>query len=1018
MKLKVKKILSVILVVSIIVTMFIPNNTFAEELKIKDELYQEEDVIEELLENEDYIFENTIGDLTIDELKTAILLEEDIPEIIDRELIAQNEHVNRLYVQEPDDNTVVFQNRDGSKTMYYFNDPVKYRDQRGIPKDKSNKIVESKQKNHKYQNVENDILTLFPEKLSLADGISLKYENYNLELIPQITEAYERDTEYNKSQISKYKNNDKDTDSVKYDNVFGENISLRYTPTFMGFKEDIILDRYTGINTFTFLLKTNGLELICNKDQQYYLIDCLTGELIVKMSEIIISDSGEDSDIAYGSIEVEEIKADNEYLLTITVDEEYLKNEDTVYPVYIDPSFDIIENYVIESVAIYNGTPNQNYGANPYLHVGYYDSTNKVGRVLIKPRELMQNSLYRSILSKDIISVDLYLYEISSNGGSSDIMAYAFKEYWLEECAKYSNINWNNYYSTPATTNKIPKNNVLGKIDITQMAKDWKDSKYPYYGIILKNSDESTTGNKRKGFASSRWSDATKKPYVTVTWVTSVPSGENINNTTYYIQNVFSDKYLTNNGSMCSQTSILSYTEYQKYKFVQSNTSNYFWIFPENNANKCLYLNTNDDIVLSTDGYNDRAKWRVVNQNGNYWFVNRFQENFYGIAISGDYTTHRVSGKTYFNSQEYWWKLKKAVTDIKICPLENITIYVDEKVPLWIELVPNGAFGSGVTWNSVTPNIATVNNSGVVTGRAVGTATINATCDGIIKTKTIKVVEKDKTFDIISSLSRPEYYYIMYPSGISSIPFFLNIPESPIIAGLTFKEKLLTIPISRKYHGKSVSSSVLASELNAAIGRNYFTSTRANMIYSQYGLAVSPIPIMSGMPAYRYTPESIQQAQSNYMQCTDFLIKGYLFILAAELNPFDANGDIKFKQDQYEKYRDPSTGKWIYPSKDGFDGNIKEIAITEGGTFDRYGNTTGKFGSPVGTPMSNRSLPPTTNMDNYHVYMVKSGKQIFAKSGLIAPWFCQPGGGTQYLFYKTIEEMLIEGLIEEITYLV
>ena len=67
------------------------------------------------------------GDLTLEELKKAELDRSDVPFEITYELAQSRLHVNRLYRQEPDDYTVMFQNRDGSKTVYVFSEKVKGR---------------------------------------------------------------------------------------------------------------------------------------------------------------------------------------------------------------------------------------------------------------------------------------------------------------------------------------------------------------------------------------------------------------------------------------------------------------------------------------------------------------------------------------------------------------------------------------------------------------------------------------------------------------------------------------------------------------------------------------------------------------------------------------------------------------------------------------------------------------------------------------------------------------------------
>ena len=62
--------------------------------------------------------------------------------------------------------------------------------------------------------------------------------------------------------------------------------------------------------------------------------------------------------------------------------------------------------------------------------------------------------------------------------------------------------------------------------------------------------------------------------------------------------------------------------------------------------------------------------------------------------------------------------------------------------------------------------------------------------------------------------------------------------------------------------------------------------------------------------------------------------------------------------------------------------------------LDRYGSEKGQFLSPAGTPYGQRSLPPDTNPNDYHVYEVI--KALPVVSGQTAAWFGQPGGGVRY----------------------
>jgi hypothetical protein len=102
--------------------------------------------------------------------------------------------------------------------------------------------------------------------------------------------------------------------------------------------------------------------------------------------------------------------------------------------------------------------------------------------------------------------------------------------------------------------------------------------------------------------------------------------------------------------------------------------------------------------------------------------------------------------------------------------------------------------------------------------------------------------------------------------------------------------------------------------------------------------------------------------------------------------------------------------KW--PTNNGFDGAPTTETLKPGTIVDRYGGETGKFVSPKGTPYENRSLPPGSDARPYHVYEVV--KSIDVKAGKIAAWFGQPGGGIQYQFTQSIEELIQSGYLRRL----
>ena len=112
------------------------------------------------------------------------------------------------------------------------------------------------------------------------------------------------------------------------------------------------------------------------------------------------------------------------------------------------------------------------------------------------------------------------------------------------------------------------------------------------------------------------------------------------------------------------------------------------------------------------------------------------------------------------------------------------------------------------------------------------------------------------------------------------------------------------------------------------------------------------------------------------------------------------------------KYYNQKTGDICWPKNNGFKGTPQNEILKPGTIIDRYGSNTGKYTSPVDTPYEMRALAPGTDQNPYSVYEVV--KPIQVKSGEIAPWFEEPGGGIQYLLPETVKDLLESGAIRRI----
>lgn len=119
-------------------------------------------------------------------------------------------------------------------------------------------------------------------------------------------------------------------------------------------------------------------------------------------------------------------------------------------------------------------------------------------------------------------------------------------------------------------------------------------------------------------------------------------------------------------------------------------------------------------------------------------------------------------------------------------------------------------------------------------------------------------------------------------------------------------------------------------------------------------------------------------------------------------------------------------GYWVYPDYDGFATSSAEVSIfgnftlRVGQKLDRFGSESGKFLAPLGAPYIERALPPSNLFApanssfpyNYHVYEVTKDFEILL--GPIAPWFEQPGFGSQLLATSSVTALLEGGFLKRL----
>ena len=107
----------------------------------------------------------------------------------------------------------------------------------------------------------------------------------------------------------------------------------------------------------------------------------------------------------------------------------------------------------------------------------------------------------------------------------------------------------------------------------------------------------------------------------------------------------------------------------------------------------------------------------------------------------------------------------------------------------------------------------------------------------------------------------------------------------------------------------------------------------------------------------------------------------------------------------------PAESPW--PTNSGFiEGTVGRKFLMPGEIIDRYGFGGGRFVSPAGTSFESRALRPGTENLPLNSYQVM--KPFEVNSGGVAPWFGQPGLGTQYELPVSVNTLLKRGILHPV----
>jgi RHS repeat-associated protein len=298
------------------------------------------------------------------------------------------------------------------------------------------------------------------------------------------------------------------------------NIDLRNFTFDQNVKEDIILNSYKGVNSFKFRL---GTTLEAQEQVDGSITFHKTGETVptFTLPKPFMTDSNIDP-FSAEAVRSENVKYilerenENGYILTVTADEDWLKDPVRQYPVYIDPTTSLATSsdaFVMSAYPTTNyGTPTQKWDSsqNQYvLKVGYYDGTTGTNYAFLKQDiAKIKNAVIDAATLKVFVT---HSYSATTPNGL-----------WLDEVTgswTETGLTWNN---KPSSVN-IGKIDVMrdqwGEFNVLNTVKAWAAGTKTNNGFKL-HANGNTQAYWKKVVSSD---NSTYKPFLSVTYHYNAP---------------------------------------------------------------------------------------------------------------------------------------------------------------------------------------------------------------------------------------------------------------------------------------------------------------------------------------------------------------------------------------------------------------------------------------------------------------------------------------------------------------
>lgn len=617
---------------------------------------------------------------------------------------------------------------------------------------------------------------------------------------------------------------------IRYNNVFSDNVDLRYSVLHGKVEEDIILKSPSGFTSYTLTVNTN--RLLANKTEDNSVIFVtVEGEVIFKLGAPWMKDFGgavsDDIDVT--------VRQEGEVAyITYTPNADWISDEDRVYPILIDPSVTTryyTSNY--EDTYVYTGDsasttrPTENTmkigndsGKQYYAYVKILNIPELIGQGAVQEATLQFWTNTDSAPALDV-------YQVSGD--------------WSPTTITYSN----QPSASLLQTNQVgtPQGSVSAyTVDLTE----WVRFIYYEYGLSqffdsnqwngFKIGYTTNTTNNYTEICASEYSTYSYRPVMTFKY-SYIPFAGIESGSVYSFVNSASNKYLTvDGGNTADGTNVYQYTKNdnrsQAFRLEYDETNEGFRIramCSEDGYGSVIevqsytgtvngssgYVNSNVRLHRCSSSWANDQEWIIYPYNNSdlYMIVLRADPNLALTACGASNGTANgisstAAGNVYVSqftgAQNQLWRIESGgiqvltATDIKDVDANNASFTLSEGSTIQSFCCPVTEFGDEVTWFTTNDYSINVDDLGNVTAKKAGIATLYAwvdhadgTYDYYTCTIYVRLADGTYYFNNVANNYRIEYESLSNLSENAVLEVYSSGTEEPTILGRIFKVKYL-----------------------------------------------------------------------------------------------------------------------------------------------------------------------------------------------------------------------------------